>query len=304
MRLQSGGAYGRNLGRAFRQPEPLRLTATTAAHETLAVTEIRFDEDDFGMTLPIPRSEAYLIGLQLRPMRHHEFWLDGRPIPAGGFAQGTVAFRELERDPVCHLAEPFHSLQFYIPRAALEEVALELGCGRIRGLASGDGYLDDPVVRALGMSLLPALRAQQQTNQLFVDHVLLALRNHLVATYGAPARRPKPAGGLAPWQQRRATELMRSNLSTGIGLAELAAACGLSPSRFLPLFKQSMGVTPHRWLLMRRVEQAMDLMRDGDDSLADIAQACGFADQSHLARTFRQSTGVSPGVWRSRAGAH
>jgi AraC-like DNA-binding protein len=59
-----------------------------------------------------------------------------------------------------------------------------------------------------------------------------------------------------------------------------------------------MGVAPHNWLLMRRVEVAKEKLRNTDLSLSDVALACGFADQSHLTRVFTGAVGVSPGAWR------
>jgi len=107
-----------------------------------------------------------------------------------------------------------------------------------------------------------------------------------------------PHGGLAPWQARRAQELMNANLDGKLPLRQLAEQCGLSTRHFARAFRQSTGVPPHRWLLGRRVERAKDLMRDPALSLAEVALACGFADQSHFTRMFTTVVGVSPGVWR------
>jgi AraC family transcriptional regulator len=59
-----------------------------------------------------------------------------------------------------------------------------------------------------------------------------------------------------------------------------------------------MGVAPHNWLLMRRIEIAKQKLRGRQLSLSDVAFACGFADQSHFTRVFTRMVGVSPGAWR------
>jgi len=63
-------------------------------------------------------------------------------------------------------------------------------------------------------------------------------------------------------------------------------------------FRQSTGVPPHRWRLNERVERAKDLLRDPALSLADVALACGFGDQSHFTRMFTAAVRLSPGLWR------
>jgi AraC-like DNA-binding protein len=63
-------------------------------------------------------------------------------------------------------------------------------------------------------------------------------------------------------------------------------------------FKKSTGVSPHQWLLHRRIDLAIELMSDSDTSLAQIAFSAGFSDQSHFSRVFTQKMSVTPGAWR------
>jgi AraC-like DNA-binding protein len=105
-------------------------------------------------------------------------------------------------------------------------------------------------------------------------------------------------GGLAPWQVRRAKQIMSENLTGWVALEEVAQACRLSKSHFGRAFKATTGRSPHRWLLEYRVEHAKRLLTDSDDTLADIASRCGFADQSHFAKVFCRLVGVPPRPWR------
>jgi AraC family transcriptional regulator len=105
-------------------------------------------------------------------------------------------------------------------------------------------------------------------------------------------------GGLAPWQLRRAKEILSANLDGRVALEEVARDCHLSVSYFSRAFRQSMGTAPHQWLLAHRVEVAKEKLRDERLSLLDVALACGFADQSHLTRVFTRIVGISPGAWR------
>jgi AraC family transcriptional regulator len=295
------GVFGERLGQAFRQVDPPTLVSNTRDGHVVAVTEVWHDGDDYGLTEPIARDDAYLIGLQLRPMTRHELWVDGRPVRVDAFGSGTVAFRDLRRNPVAYMDQPFHSLQFYMPRSALLEIAEEIGQRGVTGLEFGLGdYVRDDTLHHLGKCLLPVMHGSGRANQLFVDQMMLALRNHVVSTYGGHAAlHALPRGTLAPWRQRRAMEMLSAHLATGIGLVEVAQACGLSQSAFIRQFHRSIGCSPHQWLMLRRVDRAIDLMRDRSLSLAEIASACGFADQSHFTRVFRGRMGTSPATWRS-----
>jgi AraC family transcriptional regulator len=147
--------------------------------------------------------------------------------------------------------------------------------------------------------LLPALSNPDRANQLFVDHVLLALGIHVAKTYGGMRPLSPPVrGGLAAWQVRRAKEILSGNLDGRVPLKEVARECGLSVSYFSCAFRRSTGTAPHKWILMLRVEAAKQKLRESRLSLRDVALACGFADQSHLTQVFTRIVGLSPGAWR------
>lgn len=128
--------------------------------------------------------------------------------------------------------------------------------------------------------------------------LMLAVGIYVAQTYGGmrPVLRPVRRG-LAPWQERRAKEMIAANLG-GVPLKELARECRLSMSHFSRAFRRSVGMAPHRWLMKRRIEVAKEMLREGRMSLTDVAAACGFCDQSHLTRVFKRMVGVSPRAWR------
>lgn len=108
----------------------------------------------------------------------------------------------------------------------------------------------------------------------------------------ASARR-SAAGGDAP-----GAEYVDAHLGESMDLAELAAIAGLSVFHFARQFKQSAGVTPHHYLVRRRIERAQDMLARTDLALSEIAVAAGFSDQSHLSRHFRQMLGTTPREFR------
>jgi AraC family transcriptional regulator len=107
--------------------------------------------------------------------------------------------------------------------------------------------------------------------------------------------------GLARWQLRRAVEYMEANLLEEIRLSELAKATGLSPSHFARAFKVSMGLTPHRWLIVQRILRAKQLMTKHAKPISVAANLAGFATQSHFTKAFRRVTGTTPGYWLRNA---
>jgi transcriptional regulator GlxA family with amidase domain len=105
-------------------------------------------------------------------------------------------------------------------------------------------------------------------------------------------------GGLAPWQVRRAKTMLTASIPGHVGLNELADACRLSRSHFARAFKATTGMAPHQWLTAERIRLARRLLASSGPSVEQVAAACGFADQSHLTRTFARAVGVTPARWR------
>jgi AraC family transcriptional regulator len=109
-------------------------------------------------------------------------------------------------------------------------------------------------------------------------------------------------GGLARWQVKRALAYIEANLGSKIEVGELADRVTLSRSHFSRAFKKTLGIPPMAYVAMRRVERARVMLTSTGEELAAIALACGFADQSHLSRSFRRIVGMSPGSWRRANG--
>lgn len=107
------------------------------------------------------------------------------------------------------------------------------------------------------------------------------------------------SNGLPRWRLQRALDYVEQNLASEIRLSDLADAARLSPNHFSELFRQSMGTSPYRYVLTRRVEAAKRLLRDSMLGVLDVALAVGFSDQSHFSKVFRRATNVTPGAYRT-----
>ncbi|WP_211369626.1 helix-turn-helix transcriptional regulator [Pseudoxanthomonas yeongjuensis] len=92
------------------------------------------------------------------------------------------------------------------------------------------------------------------------------------------------------------TDHVKRHLAERLSLRTLAELAGLSPWRFSIVFRQHMGVPPHRYISLCRIEHARELLQQGV-SAATVADACGFYDQSHFTRHFKHHCGMTPGQY-------
>jgi AraC-like DNA-binding protein len=107
-------------------------------------------------------------------------------------------------------------------------------------------------------------------------------------------------GGLAPSQLKRIRAHIDSQLAEKINIVQLAKLAGLSTSHFSRAFKQSMGLSPHHYLLVQRINRAAALIKDTDCALIDIALDTGFSDQCHLTRMFVRHRHETPMAYRKQ----
>jgi AraC family transcriptional regulator len=109
-----------------------------------------------------------------------------------------------------------------------------------------------------------------------------------------------PDGGvrLLAWQARKVHEYIDSHITGPVLVADLCALVQRSKAHFSRSFRRTFGESPHSFVVRRRVELAARYMLTTNASLSDIASACGFADQAHLCRHFRQAVGQPPAAWR------
>jgi AraC-like DNA-binding protein/DNA-binding NarL/FixJ family response regulator len=146
----------------------------------------------------------------------------------------------------------------------------------------------------------------KEENSFFADRAQTASINGLQRTYDATklsvskGKSTLAIGGIAPGALRRVREHVELRLSETLELSELAAVAGLSQCHFSRAFKQSVGETPHRYLMLRRVTAAIELIKHTDQRLTDISLSVGFSDQSHFTRTFVKLTGETPRAYRYR----
>lgn len=175
------------------------------------------------------------------------------------------------------------------------------------GLSASDGNIAElvphfataaPLIHGIGLALKAELESNNLGGRLYADSLSTALFTHLLRHYSAQKLiLPAQKGGLPTYRLKQVIEYIDTYLDRDLALADLAAVAQLSPNYFMHLFKQSTGLTPHRYVIQQRVERAKQLLIEGKLAIADIALQVGFAHQSHLNRHFKRWVGVTPRVF-------
>jgi AraC family transcriptional regulator len=122
------------------------------------------------------------------------------------------------------------------------------------------------------------------------------LRNQINPEVAPPALDRR--GGLRAWQARKVRAYIDSHITAPVLVADLCALAQLSEAHFSRAFRRTFGKSPHAFLIRRRVQLAAQYMLQTEAPLSDIALRCGFTDQPHLCKHFRQITGCTPAAWR------
>ena len=294
--------YSSNAGEFFRLAPVVMVKSTSIRGPDVGIMRIKAEANAVNLTKPIPPENSFVVCLQLQDVSKHELWFDGKPQTVRPYSKGEISVVDLAARPTAYLPTAFDTLHFHLPESSLHVLGESEGSQGIRELAIPHGTRD-PIVEVIGQLLLPALTEEHPATRLFIDGLVISLHSHLAKKYaGIRLADVYRAGLLASWQERRVKEMLGADLQDIPSIFELAKACNLSPGYFRRAFLKTTGTTPYRWLMNLRMDRVRHMLIHTNISLADIAVASGFTDQSHLSRTFSVATGTPPGVWRKANG--
>jgi AraC family transcriptional regulator len=295
------GMFGQRLAQHFSLLESSSLVLGSKGETQVALTRMRMPNGFPGPTPHIPPEKAFSVSVHLRrpdSIKGWGTWLEGRFHRVTEWGAGGIQIFDMESEPVALRTSGFDSVHVYIPRFVLNRFCDESEQEWVRNLNCTPGTRDDVILHWARM-MLPYSNGPVHLPRLVIDEMVMTFCAHLARTYRDRTHSPEVVtGGLAVWQQDRATELLDEHLDGNIALAHLATECGLSPSRFMRAFKKSFGVPVRRYLLHRRIQAAKSELLYSNKSLLNVALEVGFTDQPAFNRSFREMVGTSPGRWR------
>jgi AraC family transcriptional regulator len=158
----------------------------------------------------------------------------------------------------------------------------------------------DPMLEQIAIALATALRDGTAEDGLYVDTLAQMMAVHLARNHSSQSRpvHLPLTQTISGNKMRRVIEYVEENLDNDLSLEAMAAEVNLSPIYLARAFKAAVGQSPHRYVLVRRVERAKELLRNTEMPVVDVALSSGFSSQSHLSYWFQRHMGVSPAAYR------
>ncbi|SIT39725.1 Transcriptional regulator, AraC family [Paraburkholderia ribeironis] len=169
----------------------------------------------------------------------------------------------------------------------VEQLALKSGDAQLRPRLQ----MRDPRFQHLAWALRAELEADDASDPLYAESLCTAMVVRLIGGAAALEDRRRT---LAPKTAARVIEFIEAHLDQRLTLSDLAAQAGLSVPHFKVLFRATLGMPVHRYVVQRRVERATTLLREGKLNASQIALDTGFAHQSHMAHWMGRLLGITP----------
>jgi AraC family transcriptional regulator len=241
---------------------------------------------------------------QVRPLAYHSLsMLVGSPIATSCRCAGLVARRLQAPGDVDVIpaglpstwedGAPSTFMDVNLNPSFVQSTAVAMGLNPDRASIEPQLSVHDAQISHIFWALKAELEMSQPLGRLYADSLGVALAAHLLRRY-APVAPRRIASGLPKRRLQRVMDYIHDHLAQDLSLAELAEIASMSPSHFKVLFKQSIGLPVHQYVVRSRVEYASTLIGRGKLPLSDVALQAGFANQSHMARWMKRVTGRTP----------
>jgi len=225
-----------------------------------------------------------------------DVFIQGRPEQRGG--PGKLCLLPADHQSYWRIDGRIRFIHFYFSQQQLDQLVVRMLDREPRAFKLQQRiYMQDPRLAA-ACRQLARLDWQSPSGRLEANAHCHALLSYLLLNFTAAHQPLKLRGGLSPLQRRRALEMIDARLATELTLGELANELAMSEYHFAHMFRQSVGETPHRWIMRQRLARARSLLIHSHQSLDAIANQTGFSHLSHLTRHLQAELGVTPGAYR------
>jgi AraC family transcriptional regulator len=247
------------------------------------------------------RSAAVLVTVQLAPtvsiVETGRKQLERRRIAKGDVTVTPPGQVKGWRHP-----EQAEFVALWLAPALIERIAAEADALPLRAVEIIENFgTPDLHIERIGLSLLCELEHEEIGASVYVESLANELAVHLLRRYSTAARAAMPCADTLPgYKLRRVTEYMNDNLGRDLTLSEIARTVGMSPYYFAHVFKQTTGLSPHKYLVARRVACAESLLRETDLPITEIAHRVGYSSQSHFSTLFHRAATMTPKTFRQQ----
>jgi AraC family transcriptional regulator len=252
--------------------------------------------------IEIPEHEhsSFCLHMQTSGPVQMEWWSDGK---YGNEVHGPGSMILLAPGTRDRLRwnKPSRRMVLSVDESYLLRAAQELGRKGHLGFEN-HWIFEDRQLRLLLSEMRREMEAGWETGALYGDHLGMSLSIALIQKYGRDVAISRQAkGGISRVRLQRVLDYIAANSHLDIKLEDLADVADISRFHFARLFRLGMGVTPHRYLIDRRLQQAKALLRLDTRSVSEVAVETGFGNAGHFARVFRRYVGVSPTEWKRQS---
>jgi len=281
-------------GKDDQMPQETRSPEIVASARTADGIAFQLRKDPMGV-LEVPELENVLISIHLGAPARIGCQRDGKRF------SGTAVHGDIDIIPA-HTPSRWEmkdgndtSLLLSLPQTLLRAVANEsdLDAGRLE--IRNRFQIRDPELEALGRAMKREMEAGYPSGRLYLDGLALAVASRLVARHSSVAAPPVQRDeGLTGHRLKKVLTFIEEQLAEDLSLQQIAEVAGVSASHLKAQFRKTLGMPVHQYVIQRRVERARELLTQDGLSMAAIAEAAGFAHQSHMARHMRHLLGAAP----------
>jgi len=245
-----------------------------------------------GAEFDVSASDTVSIAVSMQDVRH--VWqLTGKAARRAAIGAGSLSVLPAHEGIKVSVQGEADVLRIFL-RETFLDAAVE---GQFACLALFNSH--DSELQAAAMQLFVAATRGDPDDSLLIESGVHRIAARLVERGGRPPSGPA-RGGLTRAARRRVEDMLTAALdgttSRSPSLGEMASAACLSVNHFIRAFHQQTGVTPHRHVVLRRLERGITLLKKPGTSIAEVADGVGFATPAHFVATFRRTMGVTPGA--------
>jgi AraC family transcriptional regulator len=249
--------------------------------------------------IEIPEHEhsSFCLHMQTSGPVQMEWWSEGKYGKENHGPGSMILLTPGTRDRL-RWNRPSQRVVLSVDESFLLRAAQELGRKQHLGFENR-WIFEDRQLHLLLSEMRREMEAGWETGALYGDHLGMSLSIALIQKYGRNGGAASQAkGGISSVRLRRVLDYIAANVHLDIKLHDLAEVADMSRFHFARLFRLGMGVTPHRYLMDQRLQQAKALLRLDARSVSEIAVETGFANAGHFARVFKRYVGVTPTEWK------